>query len=196
VNDRTELIRKLADWGPGALDSPVPADAAWAHVRELTHGHYENFSVLTKLVPKNIRDDFAAVYAFCRWSDDLADETGNDEAARERSIELLRWWREGLSACFASAHGEGDSDLVRHPVFVALRETATRHTLSDAPFHHLIDAFVQDQRVTEYRTWDDVLGYCKLSADPVGRIVLALSGIGDGVNGPAEIGRASCRERV
>lgn len=177
----------LRRWGPDAdpdAPPPSPAEAA-AYVRALTTSHYENFSVLSRLVPADLRDDFAAVYAFCRWSDDLADETGAGAAARERSLELLGWWRAQLRDCVAYARAGEDGGASRdasmgggprHPVFVALAATIRARRLSDEPFHHLIDAFEQDQRITRYRTWDELLGYCALSANPVGRIVLALAG--------------------
>lgn len=132
--------------------------------RRLARGHYENFPVLTALVPPAVRDDFAAVYAFCRWADDLGDESGDPEQATA----LLNWWREELDRCWA---GEP-----RHPVFVALRPTVVRCELPRQPFDDLITAFELDQRVDRYETWDQLLGYCRLSADPVGRLVLMLLG--------------------
>ncbi len=124
--------------------------------------------MLTALVPPRLRDDFAAVYAFCRAADDLGDEAGDPALARE----MLAWWRADLERAF-------DPDgSPRHPVFVALRETARRHGLEAQPFHHLIDAFELDQEKSRYRTWQEVLDYCRLSADPVGRIVLSLFGHG------------------
>lgn len=153
----------------------VSDDEARRRVRALAEGHYENFSVLTRLVPEGLRDDFAAVYAYCRWSDDLADETGRDEAARARSLELLAEWRRQLEGCFRHARGES-GERPGHAVFVALAETIRRRGLTAEPFHHLLDAFEQDQRVRRYETWDEVIAYCTRSADPVGRIVLMLAG--------------------
>jgi squalene synthase HpnC len=155
--------------------APPTAGEARRQVRALAESHYENFSVLSRFVPPDVRDDFAAVYAYCRWSDDLADETGSDAAARERSLDLLARWRSQLIGCFAFARGES-ADPPRHAVFMALAEAIRRHDLADAPFHHLLDAFEQDQRVTRYETWDQVIHYCTRSADPVGRIVLMLAG--------------------
>ena len=109
-----------------------PAARAWCAA--LARGHYENFSVLSGLVPARLRGDFAAVYAFCRWADDLGDDAGEPGADRLR---LLAWWRGELQACFA---GEP-----RHPVFVALRPTVTTHALPMAPFDDLIRAFEVDQ---------------------------------------------------
>lgn len=165
------VMRMLPLFGPTGSAPPVSVDAAVEYTRSLATGHYENFSVLSRLVPESLRDDFAAVYAFCRWSDDLADETGTGDLARARSSVLLRWWRDELHSCFLG-HAE-------HPVFVALRETIGRHNLSRQPFDDLIDAFAQDQTVTRYRTWDELLEYCRRSANPVGRLVLALGGYRD-----------------
>ncbi len=139
-------------------------DAARAWCRQLALGHYENFSVLTSLVPERLRDDFAAVYAFCRWSDDLGDEAGSTE----RSTQLLAWWMGQLDACFAGQ--------ATHPVFVALGPSIQKHSLERKPFADLINAFQQDQVKTRYATWDELVDYCTRSADPVGRIVLALFG--------------------
>ncbi|MEC9372315.1 MAG: squalene synthase HpnC [Planctomycetota bacterium] len=179
--------------GPGAAspdplagvgrEGPMSLEAARAACRALATSHYENFSVLTRLVPARLRDDFAAVYSYCRVSDDLADETGADEAARARSLELLGEWRAGIDRCFDYAESHDiasapldDAERPRHPVHVALASTIRKHELPREPFHRLIDAFEQDQRVTRYRTWDELIGYCTGSADPVGRIVLGLAG--------------------
>lgn len=172
LDPRKSVIELLAVLGPGSPGSiPPTAAEALEYCRGLATTHYENFSVLTSLVPVGLRDDFAAVYAFCRWADDLGDETGSDDAARARSVELLDWWKRETVACFA---GEA-----RHPVFVALRETARRHAahgLGAGPFLNLIDAFAQDQRVRAYETWEQCVDYCTRSANPVGRIVLMLAG--------------------
>jgi squalene synthase HpnC len=163
---------------PQVAAPAVSLDEALAYVRGLASTHYENFSVLSSLVPRELRDDFAAVYAYCRWSDDLADETGADDAARARSEALLAWWRGELERCFADPAGYSEQPGA-HPVFTALAQTVRRHGLPAAPFHHLLDALVQDQRVTRYQTWDELLGYCRGSANPVGRIVLHLGGYPD-----------------
>ncbi len=111
-----------------------------------------------------MRDDFAHVYAFCRWADDLGDETGDTQ----RSLELLAWWRDELSRCY--------DDKPRHPVFVALHRTVQQHDIPRQPFDDLIDAFVQDQRIDRYQSWDQVIDYCTQSANPVGRLVLYMCG--------------------
>ncbi|MEO1128147.1 MAG: squalene synthase HpnC [Planctomycetota bacterium] len=171
----TTFARELLALGPDADAAPMSRDEAWAYVHQCTTSHDENFSVLSRLVPERMRDDFAAVYAFCRWSDDLGDETGADDAARSRSLELLAWWRGELERCVAVAAGN-DTEPPRHPVFVTLSETIRRCTLPDKPFHDLISAFEQDQRITRYQSWDQVLDYCTGSADPVGRLVLGIGG--------------------
>lgn len=171
LDPRTPPIELLDRVGPDAAPMEMSPSAAMEYCRGLARTHYENFSVLTSLVPVELRDDFAAVYSFCRWADDLGDETGNTPEAREKSERLLAWWRGELDACF-SVDG-----VVRHPVFVALRATRARHPLlGPKPFRDLIDAFVQDQRVTRYQTWGQLLDYCSRSANPVGRIVLTLGG--------------------
>lgn len=169
------ILPDLARFGP-EVQAPVPSmEEARNYVRSLATSHYENFSVLSRLVPERLRPDFVAVYAYCRWSDDLGDETGSGEAARARSLELLHWWRGQLDECFAFVRGDSAASP-RHPVFVALAETIQRRSLRLEPFHHLIDAFEQDQRISRYETWDQLINYCVRSANPVGRIVLALDG--------------------
>ena len=122
-------------WGPES-DVRLDERESIAYCRALAGGHYENFSVLSSLVPSSLRDDFAAVYGFCRWSDDLADEIGD----RNESRALLQWWRRELDDCI-----DGHP---RHPVMCALSATIQRHDLPARPFHDLIDAFDQDQEFT------------------------------------------------
>ena len=147
-------------------DVPVGGDraAAEAFCRAVAAGHYENFTVATRLVPPRLRQDLANVYAFARWADDLGDESTSPAEATA----ALAAWRDELAACFAGRP--------RHPVFVALAGTVQRAGLEPAPFADLITAFEQDQTQTRYRSREDLLGYCRRSADPVGRIVLALEG--------------------
>lgn len=160
----TSIIAQLDTFGPTSCPS-VSVSQAQRYTRRLTRAHGENFSVLTPLVPRHLRQPMADIYAFCRWADDLADQTGD----RERSIELLQWWRDELHRALDATP--------RHPVFVALQPTITRLSLPGQPFHDLIDAFIQDQHVTEYERWDVLLDYCHRSANPVGRLMLHLTGI-------------------
>jgi squalene synthase HpnC len=159
----TQTVQQLEVFGPERCDV-MTVEQARAWCRRLALGRYENFSVISTLVPRTLRDDFAAVYAFCRWADDLGDEIPD----RQRSLELLGWWRQELAQCFA---GEAT-----HPVFIALRPTIERHDLPIKPFDDLIRAFEQDQTVNRYETWEQLIGYCRLSADPVGRLVLMVCG--------------------
>ena len=166
----------------------VPANAAgWSHLpaeyaipqsapslqesqkycQRLARSHYENFSVATWFLPKKLRQDFLNVYAYCRISDDLGDEVGDATA----SIALLNEWQSQLDACY---HGNP-----RHPVFVALAETVKKFAIPKHEFSDLLIAFRQDQTVTRFETFDDVLAYCRYSANPVGHLVLYLCGYSD-----------------
>ncbi len=138
-----------------------------AYTRWLATSHYENFQVVSFLLPKRLHQDFYNVYAFCRWADDLGDEIEDVQ----QSLRLLAWWRGELNAMYTGQ--------ATHPVFVALRETASRHSLPVDPFANLITAFEQDQVVTRYRNWDELFAYCRNSANPVGRLVLYLCGYSD-----------------
>jgi squalene synthase HpnC len=175
-----DLLRLIGpEWERASPELIAPTlDKSLAYCRGLATSHYENFSVLSSLVPLHLRDDFAVVYAFCRWSDDLGDETGSTPEARQRSERLLAWWSAELNRCFTPDSAGGGAT---HPVYVALRATAARHPhLAPKPFADLIAAFVQDQRVGTaehpYETWEQVVDYCTRSANPVGRIVLTLGG--------------------
>ncbi len=160
---RTALDR----FGPDRCER-VSEETARSWANALAWGHYENFSVLSSLVPKELRGDFGAVYAFCRWSDDLGDEIPEAMGGRARSLELLAWWRGELMAAVA---GEP-----RHPVMVALAPTIARHQLPVELFDRLIRAFELDQTKDRYATWAELLAYCRDSADPVGRLVLMMLG--------------------
>lgn len=129
---------------------------------QLATSHYENFPVISWAVPKALRQHFANIYAYCRWSDDLGDEIESDE----ESLRLLKWWRGGLNSCFQNQS--------KHPVFIALNETVQQFSIPVTPFSDLLDAFEQDQVVNEYETFDSLLGYCQKSANPVGQLVLYL----------------------
>ncbi len=153
---------------PEAMNKAWSTDQALSYARWLATHHYENFHVVSLFLPRRLHQDFYNVYAFCRWSDDLGDEIGDTA----ESLRLLAWWRGELDALYQSVPPT-------HPVFVALRETITRHELPIDPFDNLITAFVQDQTVTRYRDWPHVLGYCVNSANPVGRLVLMLCGYRD-----------------
>ncbi len=142
-------------------------EEALEYTRWLATHHYENFHVVSFLLPKDLNQDFYNVYAFCRWADDLGDEIGDPE----ESLRLLAWWRDELQSMYRGHAG--------HPVFVALKSTVERHHIPIEPFDRLIQAFEQDQTVTRYGTFKDVFGYCVNSANPVGHLVLYLCGYRD-----------------
>src|SRR5512141_2813368 len=144
-----------------------PREDALAYTHWLATHHYENFQVVSFLLPKRLHQDFYNVYAFCRWSDDLGDEIGDTQ----ESLRLLAWWRGELQAMYAGR--------ASHPVFVALRATVAQHNLPIEPFDHLIQAFEQDQTITRYRNFEELFAYCRYSANPVGRLVLGLCGYQD-----------------
>jgi squalene synthase HpnC len=152
----------LRRFGPDATYHVSPVEAR-AYCARLTASHYENFSVVTWLTPRDLRPAFQSVYAFCRWSDDLGDETGGGDRARE----LLQWWRGELRDLY--------SGRARHPVMIALSETIARFEIPIDPFLALISAFEQDQTVVEYETYEQLRDYCTRSANPVGHLVLYLA---------------------
>jgi len=136
---------------------------AYAECRRLARRHYENFPAASLLVPRDKRDAMAAVYAFARYADDVADEPGV-----EGRLEKLAEWRQKLTDCYA---GKAD-----HPVFVALRDAAERWQLSQIHFQSLLRAFEQDVTVNRHKDFASLLAYCTCSANPVGRLVLELFG--------------------
>jgi squalene synthase HpnC len=167
----TQEDRELVERGWAALPAEyrIPEQAptleeARAYCQRLATTHYENFHVASWFLPARLRPHFYSIYAYCRIADDLGDEVGN----REQSLALLDLWGRELDACY---RGEA-----RHPVFVALAETIRACDIPKQPFADLLVAFRQDQIVTRYKTMDDVLEYCRYSANPVGRLVLYACG--------------------
>jgi len=148
-------------------DRPVGLDEARRLAKQLATSQYENFTVVSWMLPRPLRQHFFNVYAYCRVSDDLADEVGDSTA----SLDLLAGWRAGLHAMYGGQPG--------HWVFEALADTVRQFDIPVDPFDHLLDAFVQDQTQTRYETYDDLLGYCVNSANPVGQLVLYLGGYRD-----------------
>jgi squalene synthase HpnC len=167
---RERLIARGWDALPASYRIPEKTptlEEARAWCKHLAETHYENFHVATWFLPERLRPHFHAIYAYCRVSDDLGDEVGNTE----QSLALLDLWGRELDACY-----EGHS---RHAVFVALAEAIRACNIPKEPFADLLTAFRQDQLVTRYATMKDVLGYCRYSANPVGRLVLYTCGYSD-----------------
>lgn len=157
-----DFSEQLEQWGPDAAYQPTTLDAAREYCRSVTTEHYENFAVVSRLLPKELHPHFQSVYAFCRWSDDLGDEVDGDQ----QSLDLLDWWRSELRDC--------ESGSARHPVMIALSDTIREFDIPLRPFEDLISAFEQDQVKFEYENHEELRDYCRRSADPVGRIVLHL----------------------
>lgn len=172
---------------------PPSLQEAQQYCARLAHSHYENFSVVTWFLPRHLHQHFYNVYAYCRISDDLGDEVGNAEL----SLLLLDEWEAELNATYMSLVGPPVQDVrqpagklqadfpgrnqvtPRHPVFIALQETIREFDIPREPFADLLTAFRQDQTTGRYAAFDDVLGYCHYSANPVGRLVLYLCGYRD-----------------
>ncbi len=153
----------LRMWGPNAPSQRIPSlAAANAYCTQLAKSHYENFPVVSWMLPPKLHQHFQNVYAFCRWADDLADEI---ETASQ-SLALLLWWKELLHDCY--------SGKATHPVFIALQKTISQFDIPAKPFEDLISAFEQDQHLQKYETFEQLQNYCQRSANPVGRIVLFL----------------------
>jgi squalene synthase HpnC len=159
-------------WAALPAEYRMPAEKpsleeARAWCKRLTETHYENFHVASWFLPERLRPHFHSIYAYCRVSDDLGDEVGNTE----QSLALLDLWGRELDACY---RGEA-----RHPVFVALADTIRVCEIPKEPFADLLVAFRQDQVKTRFESMEDVLGYCRYSANPVGRLVLYVCGYRD-----------------
>jgi len=148
----------------------VTLEAAYAYCERLAQSHYENFPVASRLLPARMRPHIAAVYAFARLADDMADEGQRPAADRLADLEA---WDARLSSIVA---GAAPSAGPHAEVFVALRATIDACRLPPSLLHDLVSAFRQDVTVTRYATWDDLLDYCRRSANPVGRLVLRVAG--------------------
>jgi len=157
---RLEIARRLPPRG-------CERDDAERYTGWLARHHYENFTVVSWLLPRHLHQHFFNVYAYCRWADDLGDEVADPAAA----LALLDWWEAELCATYAGAP--------THPVFIALAPTIRQFEIPMEPFLHLLRAFRQDQVVRRYADWESLLGYCRYSANPVGRLVLWLLGYRD-----------------
>ncbi len=170
VQEKSQLIEK--DWAALPPEYRIPErtpslEEARAYCQRLAESHYENFHVASWFLPKRLRPHFHSIYAYCRISDDLGDEVGD----RDQSLALLDLWGEELDACYRGQ--------ARHPVFVALADTIRACDIPKEPFVDLLVAFRQDQTVTRFATMDEVLAYCRYSANPVGRLVLYACGYRD-----------------
>jgi squalene synthase HpnC len=158
------FAEELKVWGPQSTSRNLSQTEAEAYCRALARTHYENFPLVSWLLPRALHQHFYNVYAYCRWADDLGDEVED----MGRASQLLAWWREELRSCYRGS--------ATHPVFIALGPTIKRFAIPPQPFEDLLSAFEQDQRVREYESFNELRDYCRRSADPVGRLVLFLCG--------------------
>jgi squalene synthase HpnC len=155
---------ELARFGPEKSHRSFSLAEARSYCSRLARTHYENFTVASLLLPRRLLQHFHNVYAYCRWADDLADESGGGPYA----LGLLHWWKQELIGCY-----EGEAS---HPVMIALHDTIDCFQIPRDPFINLLFAFEQDQLVKRYQSYEQLLGYCRYSANPVGRLVLYLCG--------------------
>ena len=152
---------------PPILGAPirVSLDEAYDRCARLARSHYENFTVASLFLPRDRRRHFYAIYAFCRFADDLGDEFEGDR------LNALEYWRQETEACF--------SDAPTHPYMIALQNTIRAFDIPKEPFLRLIEANRMDQTVSRYPTFEDLAYYCRHSANPVGRLVLYVCGYRD-----------------
>ena len=159
----------LAKWGPDKPPSACDLPFALKHCRRIARSHNENFTVVSWFLPRELRQDFYNFYAYCRWSDDLADEVEED-----RRLPLLNWWQQQLSLCY--------SGRPAHPVLLALQQTIQRHQIPAETLEDLLSAFRQDQSTLRYEDEAELLDYCRRSANPVGRVILQFAKADDATN--------------
>ena len=160
----------MASFGTAStLSLPPTADPAGAAA---ARSRRENFPVVSRLVPPRLRPAFTAIYRFCRTADDAADRPEDPKANLARLAELRR----GVASVYGGRHAPESAD---RGLFSVLEPAVRGFDLPRDAFDDLLDAFEQDQRVSRYDTFEQLLGYCRKSADPVGRLVLKLFGIDD-----------------
>jgi squalene synthase HpnC len=152
----------------------VVTEAAYARCLDIAQRHYENFPVASRLLPRRARPHIAAIYAFARIADDFADEGTRSPAAR---LALLDDWQARLHRAAEAPRSEDDSDA--SAIFHALGDSIRKCDLDVQLFDDLLSAFRQDVTVRRYAGWDELLDYCRRSANPVGRLVLRVNGYRD-----------------
>ncbi len=158
----------IADTSKIQASAPLSQSVAeaFAYCENMARSHYENFPVGSLLVPKSKRKHVYSIYAFARTADDFADEGYGTKITPSERLELLADWESQLENCFAGS--------AQHPIFIALAETVRTLDLPPQLFKDLLSAFKQDVVKTRYANFDEVLDYCRRSANPVGRLILLL----------------------
>ena len=154
---------------------PDHLERAYRYCQWVTFHHYENFPVASWLLPRSVRPHLAALYAFARSADDFADEG----KYRDRSLDLLARWRQALGVIASALTGPRNDGLASQPIFLALSDTIRRFDLPVQWLEDLLTAFTMDVTKRRYADWEELLNYCRYSANPVGRLVLALFGVRD-----------------
>ena len=157
--------------------NPATLSQAYRYCAWINRNHYENFPVGSWLLPRSVRPHVDAIYAFARSADDFADEAKYEG----RSLELLEAWRQALKTC-VQTNGKPpvQSELAQHPIFLALAQTIQECRLPVQLLEDLLTAFTMDVTKRRYADWEELLTYCRHSANPVGRLVLLLFGIDKG----------------
>lgn len=140
---------------------------AYASCRKLAQSHYENFPVASLILPRRLRQPVSVIYAFARTADDFADEGDATQAVRLQQLNSYSKWLTEIDTDRYQGHD---------PIFIALRDVIRQHDLPSHLFHDLLTAFKQDVVKTRYANFDEVLEYCRYSANPVGRLLLHLEG--------------------
>lgn len=150
------------------ISETLTLDKAYQEALEFTKSHYENFPVVSLFIPKDLRKHIAIVYQFARQADDIADEGGENAVLRIENLELYK------NQLLNSLNGKYDS-----PFWAAFHNTILQYNLTQKYFFDLLDAFNQDIIIKRYQTYNELLGYCEKSANPVGRIILELHNINE-----------------
>lgn len=156
----------LEEISPELYRNDFSVNEAYETCKEIGTEHYENFTVVSRLMPADKRKYIYALYAFSRYTDDLGDEL------EEGNLEALDLWEEELDEVFRGKEP-------KNPILLALRDTVKKHSLTEEPFKKLIKANRMDQKNSSYESYDDLLHYCDHSANPVGRVFLSIFGYGD-----------------
>lgn len=142
-------------------------DNAYRFCQQLAQSHYENFPVASLLLPKRLRKPISVIYAFARTADDFSDEGSESESTRLDQLEQYSTALKQISA---------DNYQGNAPIFIALQDVIQQHQLPIVLFEDLLSAFKQDVVKSRYANFDEVLDYCRFSANPVGRLLLYLNG--------------------
>jgi len=157
---------KLEELNPELYRKDLTLEEAYGLCRDVSLGHYENFTVVSRLMPAEKRKYIYALYAYSRYTDDLGDELETN------NLEALDRWEEELMGIFRD-------EEPKNAISLALKDTVEKHSLTAEPFRKLIEANRMDQRNSSYETYEDLLEYCDHSANPVGRIFLGIFGYND-----------------